>query len=752
MLEALDAISAAAPVLLVLEDLHWADDSTLDLLDAVLRRRDPARLIVLGTFRPAGEQASRPIAALATRPLRPRRGGVAPRRAAARGRRRRLPAAPLPGRRAAGRPRRRARPPRRRQPAVHAQPRRPLARRGRARPRRRRGAARARRGRARAGRAADAARPHPRPARRGSPPTTRSCCRPPASPAAASRSPRSPPRSGRDADAVELRCGELARRTRLIERDDGGLAFPHDLHREVLYGLLPADARAQLHARVGEHLAATEGDVPERAAELGFHFLAGRDAERAVRFLRLAAERAFTRNAHAEGIRHLRAALDAAAEVADAPERTRAEVELLSSLGQALVATDGWSAPEAEASLQRARELAARLADNEPLMSVLLALGTLYELRGEFSRAHDTAEEFQRIAPPGLRDQQLESAELLACNLFHQGSFARALEHAERGARAVRAGRRARRLQHLPGDAGRQRRRLLPRLGGARALVPRLSRPRARAGDPRARPRARPEPRLLPRHRARADRRRPPVPPRAGGGARLGRRDDRRRAGPRLLLPRGDGPRAARLGAERARRHGPGHPRDHRGARRVPRDRRAHGRPALPRRCWPTPTCARARSRPGSPPWRRRWSSPAASARCSTSRSCTASRARCSSQAGEPAAAEARLRQGLARAREQGSAALELRLATDLARLAARLRPRRRRRAAAVALAFNAFEEGHGTRDLREAARRARPRARSGDHAGAREREHQDAERDAVDDEDAIVWLASQRSRKAIDA
>src|SRR6185436_13045810 len=155
-----------------------------------------------------------------------------------------------------------------------------------------------------------------------------------------------------------------------------------------------------------------EGDVPERAAELGFHFLAGRDAERAVRFLQLAGERAFNRNAHAEGIRHLRAALDAAEQVADDSERIRAEVELLSSLGQALVATDGWSAPEAEASLQRARELAGRLADNEPLMSVLLALGTLYEMRGEFSRAHELGAEFQRVAPAHLRDQQLESSEL----------------------------------------------------------------------------------------------------------------------------------------------------------------------------------------------------------------------------------------------------------------------------------------------------------------------------------------------------
>ena len=45
MLEALDALGATAPVLLVLEDLHWADDSTLDLIAALLRRREPARLL-----------------------------------------------------------------------------------------------------------------------------------------------------------------------------------------------------------------------------------------------------------------------------------------------------------------------------------------------------------------------------------------------------------------------------------------------------------------------------------------------------------------------------------------------------------------------------------------------------------------------------------------------------------------------------------------------------------------------------------
>jgi tetratricopeptide (TPR) repeat protein len=73
------------------------------------------------------------------------------------------------------------------------------------------------------------------------------------------------------------------------------------------------------------------------------------------------------------------------------------------------------------------------MSDNEPLVSVLLALATLYEMRGEFGRAQHMAQECQRLAPSGQDDHELESTELLACNLFHQGSFARALEYAERG-------------------------------------------------------------------------------------------------------------------------------------------------------------------------------------------------------------------------------------------------------------------------------------------------------------------------------
>ncbi len=51
--EALEAITSETPLLLVFEDLHWVDHSTIDLISALARRRQPARLMVLGTYRPA---------------------------------------------------------------------------------------------------------------------------------------------------------------------------------------------------------------------------------------------------------------------------------------------------------------------------------------------------------------------------------------------------------------------------------------------------------------------------------------------------------------------------------------------------------------------------------------------------------------------------------------------------------------------------------------------------------------------------
>ncbi|NOT54898.1 MAG: AAA family ATPase [Deltaproteobacteria bacterium] len=52
MTEAIEAITAERPLVLWLEDLHWSDPSTLELLALLARRREAARLLVIGTYRP----------------------------------------------------------------------------------------------------------------------------------------------------------------------------------------------------------------------------------------------------------------------------------------------------------------------------------------------------------------------------------------------------------------------------------------------------------------------------------------------------------------------------------------------------------------------------------------------------------------------------------------------------------------------------------------------------------------------------
>jgi DNA-binding winged helix-turn-helix (wHTH) protein/tetratricopeptide (TPR) repeat protein len=63
--DALEAIASASPLLLVFEDLHWVDPSTIDLISALARRRGPAKLMMFGTHRPADvESSSHPLKAL----------------------------------------------------------------------------------------------------------------------------------------------------------------------------------------------------------------------------------------------------------------------------------------------------------------------------------------------------------------------------------------------------------------------------------------------------------------------------------------------------------------------------------------------------------------------------------------------------------------------------------------------------------------------------------------------------------------
>ena len=538
---------------------------------------------------------------------------------------------------------------------------------------------------------------------------------------------RSPRRSGATRDDVSARCAVLAGGTRLIEQPRrASRASPTTCTARCSTSCCRR-MRARAAARAASARSSRDGRPRARDRRPSSASTSSPAATPSAPCASCAwpasARSRATRTPRA--IRHLRAALDAAAELRGGSERTRAEVELLSLarpgarrdrrlVGAPRPRTRCCAPASSRAQLRRQR--AARLRPAR-------ARDALRAARRVRARAGDGARVPARSRPAAAPSTSSRRHELLACNLFHQGSFAPRARVRRARRRAVRDGRRA-------AASTRPSRRRSATTPASRATTgPALAlwflgHPDQRAGarDARARARARPEPRLQPRHRARADR---------GACTSAGASPRRRSSGPRrrspraqrarLRLPRGDGPRAARLGARaagRRRRRASREIADGLAASRA--HGRADGRPALPRRCSPTRTCAPATLDAGLAAVARRSSSRARERSLFYEPELHRLDGALHAAAGRRARRRAALRRGLARAREQGSRALELRIATDLARLladpAARGRGARWRRARRYAR----FDEGFDTRDLREAAAcsalrrsRRRPRARA---------------------------------------
>lgn len=151
-------------------------------------------------------------------------------------------------------------------------------------------------------------------------------------------------------DDVETACARLARQGVFIVYSgsttwpDGTQAelysFRHDLYRELLYERLPATRRAQSHARVGHRLeAAWAGRLDAIASELAEHFGRGNEPARAIPHHQRAAAKALRRSAHQEAVSHLRRALAAIGSIATEDERSKVEAELQVALRAAVMAS-----------------------------------------------------------------------------------------------------------------------------------------------------------------------------------------------------------------------------------------------------------------------------------------------------------------------------------------------------------------------------------------------------------------------------
>jgi predicted ATPase/DNA-binding winged helix-turn-helix (wHTH) protein len=176
-------------------------------------------------------------------------------------------------------------------------------------------------------------------------------------------------------------------------------AFVHALYQQVVYQELGAGRRIRLHQRLGEFLETAYGaQAQEVAAELAEHFVRGRDTWRAVRYMHQAAENASHRHAHREAIAYLRQALELLKVMAETPQLLQQELLIQLALGPELMVTRGFAAPEVVETYARARQLCEQLNDTQQLFPVLVGLWRSAHVQAQLHTARALGEQLLSFA------------------------------------------------------------------------------------------------------------------------------------------------------------------------------------------------------------------------------------------------------------------------------------------------------------------------------------------------------------------
>jgi DNA-binding winged helix-turn-helix (wHTH) protein/predicted ATPase len=191
------------------------------------------------------------------------------------------------------------------------------------------------------------------------------------------------------AGAAELPGNRVARR----------YSFIHALYQHVLYEAIPDERRGRQHSRIGEFLESTYGDAKERiAAQLAHHFQQSRNHDRAIEYLAGAARTAHQRFAAREATASLEAALALLPHVKDPQERRRREIQLRLPLGSALNLVYGYASDEVYGNYERTLALCEQAGDLPQLFEVMYALWYSQALRAEAVSTPNTAERLVELA------------------------------------------------------------------------------------------------------------------------------------------------------------------------------------------------------------------------------------------------------------------------------------------------------------------------------------------------------------------
>ena len=190
-------------------------------------------------------------------------------------------------------------------------------------------------------------------------------------------------------------------------RQDEQYVFKHALVRDAAYESLLKARRQEIHARI---LAALEG-APETAPEiLAQHASEAGLVERAIDYWQQAAALAIARPAYQEAISHINQALRLAERMTESRAWQERRLQLALLLGQATIPLRGYSHSQTVAVFKRAQRLVDTMGDAAQRFSVSYAMWVAYYVRGDHARAFDIAQSMLRRARRERSDARMLSA------------------------------------------------------------------------------------------------------------------------------------------------------------------------------------------------------------------------------------------------------------------------------------------------------------------------------------------------------
>ena len=249
----------------------------------------------------------------------------------------------------------------------------------------------------------------------------------------------------------------------VLERtEEGGrtFSFKHALVQEVAYSTLLRSRRLALHAQIADAMQALVPEIVANQPEvLARHLAEAGLSERAVMAYQRAGRLALSRSADREASSHLRRGLDLLAALPVGRARDHQELALLTSFGIALSAAKGYGDDGAVSAFERARALVHRLESREDIGSVFNGLFILYSNRAEFAKALGVANEFMALTE-GSSDPIVRSTAHRMVAVTHRlmGEIAISRPFCERAlelAPDVADAKQVWRLTHDPGIAAR---------------------------------------------------------------------------------------------------------------------------------------------------------------------------------------------------------------------------------------------------------------------------------------------------------